>query len=178
MRAKLIRAAAGIAILLFATYLYSPCEVTFLFTAPEPEVKTGLDELWHAFRFSSFRQIIMIPLTWLEPGPERWRNLMTFWNYAVREVLFVVGTIAMSQLPLLSSPRTRLRRRGAWLVSGLFFACAAALVYERIVFLRMQSTSAPHTLFHPGFLGFGAWLAPGAFALAGTATILRRKEVA
>jgi hypothetical protein len=151
--------------------------VTFDLSATEPEVQTGLNEVWLAFGFNTFR-IIINPLTWMEPGPERWQNLKALWPYAAREVFLVAGTIAMSQLPLLSSPRTRLRRRVAWLVSGLFFACAAAVVYERLDFLWRESPSAPHTSFHPGFLRFGAWLAPAAFALAGIATILRRNEVA
>jgi hypothetical protein len=177
MRAKLIRAASGLALLLFATYFYSPCEVTFQFSATEPEVQTGLDELCSAFRFSTLSTIV-IPLTWMAPGPERWQNLKVFWDDAVREVLLVAGSITMSQLPFLSSPRTRLRPRVAWLLSCLFFACAAAGVYGRFEFLQMQSPSESHSFFHPGYLRFGAWLAPGAFALAGTATVLRRNEVA
>ena len=176
MRADLTRTVSAAALVLFVTYLYSPCEVSFIIAPTEPTVSTGLDELWTAFRFSTF-QTIVIPLTWMEPGPERWQNLKVLWDDAVREVLLVAGCIAMSQLPLLSSRRFTMPSRLRWVLASLFLVCVASTVYSQIEFIAMQSPS-DHVFQRSGYLRFGAWLSPISFALAGVATILRRNEVA
>ena len=171
MHANPIRITKVIALLLFVTYLYSPCEVTFYYMSTDRSVQTGMEEILFAFDFTILR--IM-----MEPGLDRWQSLKLLWDDAACEVHIVAGSIAMSQLPLLTSPQIRLRRPVIWLVSGLFFACAAAFVYKRLNFIWMQSSSGLDPNQAPGFLGFGAWLAPAAFAFAGIATILRRNEAA
>lgn len=131
MHANPIRITKVIAFLLFVTYLYSPCEVTFDYISNDRSVKTGMEEIYFAFDFTILR--IMMEL-----DVDIWKSL----KHAACEVYIVAGSIAMSQLPLLTSPQIRLRRRVIWLVSGLFFACAAVVVYKRLDFIWMQSSSA------------------------------------
>jgi hypothetical protein len=194
-RARCIHLLTFVALVAFVVYVFSPSVKDRSFIYPflggipglgdpepaaafDPEKTTdfrakiiGADELLHAFYFSYLRGLVS-QLSSAAPS-RSWLQSHEFRFYGVgiaQEGLLMLGSVILSQLPLLASARIALRPRLCQILAMLLLFCAVSVVCTRVDFLNGQARR-PKEMEQ---LAFGAWLPPMAFALASVALFLRR----